>query len=196
MDVSEREGENEITRTTKRKTDEMRGRAAAAALGGAENEKGWMDDHLSRPAAPNVFLRSTPPNPSVPHSYIPPPLPMSASHIPHVHSSTHFHLHTETAILDALYTRSRHQHRAQLFLRHTAHVLRLCKPTLAAWTALGTLHHHQPQPHSPHSLPHQQPHPHLSPSDAGSSPLPALLHKVGGPPPARALASCIAVVVT
>jgi len=44
-----------------------------------------------------------------------------------MHTSTSFHLSTETALLTTLYARSKAQHRSQLFLRHLAEVIRLCR---------------------------------------------------------------------
>ncbi|CAK9779763.1 unnamed protein product [Cutaneotrichosporon oleaginosum] len=57
--------------------------------------------------------------------------PLSRPH-PHPHSSTSSHLATETALLQVLYTRSKHQHRSQIFLARLHRVLRLSKRVIAS----------------------------------------------------------------
>jgi hypothetical protein len=55
--------------------------------------------------------------------------------MPHPHPSTSSHLATETALLEVLHTRSKHQHRSQLFLQRLRGVLRLSKRVIAALPA-------------------------------------------------------------
>lgn len=55
--------------------------------------------------------------------------------MPHPHPSTSSHLATETALLEVLHTRSKHQHRSQLFLQRLRGVLRLAKRVIAALPA-------------------------------------------------------------